>query len=232
VRNGAVSAIRSRIASRLALAAARRTADRFHRLYYEVGKRGGTWKDTRWLGVVAYKSPLDLWVYQEILHEVRPELIVETGTAHGGSALYLASICDLIGAGEVVTIDVEEGNARPRHPRVTYLLGSSVSDGIVDEVRARSRDRSPVLVVLDSDHRKDHVLGELRAYADLVTAGSYLIVEDTSVNGNPVEPAFGPGPMEAVRAFLREDRRFEVDRTREKLLMTFNPQGFLRKTRD
>ena len=230
MKRGAASAIRARIGSRLALASSRRTASRFHRLYYEVGKRGGTWKDTRWLGVVAYKSPLDLWVYQEILHEVRPQLIVETGTAHGGSALYLASICDLLGDGEVVTIDVAEGE-RPAHPRISYLRGSSVSGDVVAAVRARAEGRSPVMVVLDSDHREDHVLGELRAYADLVTPGSYLIVEDTSVNGNPVEPAFGPGPMEAVRTFLREDRRFEVDRTREKLLMTFNPGGFLKRIR-
>jgi cephalosporin hydroxylase len=87
-------------------------------------------------------------------------------------------------------------------------------------------------VILDSDHRRDHVLRELEIYSDLVTTGSYVIVEDTNINGHPVFPSFGPGPMEALREFLSSDHRFEMDRTREKLLLTFNPNGYLRKTAD
>jgi cephalosporin hydroxylase len=85
------------------------------------------------------------------------------------------------------------------------------------------------MVILDSDHSRDHVLAEMRAYADLVTPGSYLIVEDTIVNGNPVAKWFGPGPMEAVDAFLAEDQRFVIDDSCEKLMFTFNHRGYLRR---
>src|SRR5215203_3701979 len=203
--------------------------DQFHALYYDRNEQ--TWGNTFWLGHHVLKCPLDLWTYQEILHEVQPELIIETGTYQGGSALFLASICDLLGRGEVLTIDVDRREDRPRHPRITYLTGSSTSHAVLRQVRRRARDRSHVLVILDSGHARKHVLAELRAYAPLVTPGSYLVVEDTNLNGHPVYEAFGPGPMEAVQDFLKERDDFEVDRSREKFLFTFNPGGWLRKRR-
>lgn len=206
-----------------------RLIDGFHRLYYESGEAGGTWKDTKFLGVPTWKSPLDLWVYQELLWELRPGLIVETGTAHGGSALYLATLCETIGSGQVVSIDIGEWPDRPAHPRLTYVVASSTDPQVVAQVAERARTAGAVLVVLDSDHSRDHVLAELRAYAPLVTPGSYLVVEDTNVNGHPVYEAFGPGPMEAVQDFLKERDDFEVDRSREKFLLTFNPGGWLRR---
>jgi cephalosporin hydroxylase len=199
----------------------------FHRLYYDAE----VWKDTYWLGVPIQKCPLDLWVYQEILWEVRPDLIVETGTYQGGSALFLASMCDLLGHGSVVTIDLHPREGRPAHERITYLSGSSVEPGVVERVRAMAKPAERVLVLLDSDHSQGHVAAELRAYAPLVTPGSYLIVEDTNVNGHPVLPDFGPGPLEAVRDFLASTPDFVVDRAREKLLMGFNPGGWLRRVR-
>lgn len=199
----------------------------FHQLYY--GSRETTWADTRWLGVPAQKCPFDLWIYQEILHEVRPDLIVETGTADGGSALFLASVCDLLRNGRIVTIDVWDKPGRPNHERISYLHGSSTDPAIVQRVRKLVAGDDRVMVVLDSDHGKEHVLAELHAYASLVTLGSYLIVEDTNVNGRPVLPDFGPGPGEAVEEFLRGRSEFVVDRAREKLLMTFNPMGYLKK---
>jgi cephalosporin hydroxylase len=202
---------------------------RFHALYYDAAGLGGTWANTYWMGVRAQKCPLDLWIYQEILFELKPELIVECGTADGGSALFLAQMCDLIGRGEVVSIDVCTSPRRRRHPRLSYWLGSSTSPRIVDRVRRRAAGCDPVLVILDSDHRAGHVLQEMRLYAPLVTPGSYLIVEDTNVNGNPVYPDHGAGPAEAMQAFLREDSSFLVDTEREKLLLTFNPAGYLKK---
>jgi cephalosporin hydroxylase len=202
----------------------------FHKLYYDGHKQQGTWYATKWLGVTAWKCPLDLWVYQEIVHELRPDLIVETGTAFGGSALYLASICDLIHHGQVVTSDVAEVPDRPSHDRITYLTGSSTSPAIVERVRSMAAAKS-VLVVLDSDHRREHVREELEAYAPLVGPGGYVIVEDTNVNGHPVLPDFGPGPMEAVTEFLGGHPEFALDRSREKYLLTFNPRGFLRRIR-
>jgi len=207
----------------------RRIVRPFHRLFYESGTR--TWSSTRWLGTPAQKCPFDLWVYQELLYELRPEVIVECGTADGGSAHFLASICDLLGSGEIVTIDIRQLAGRPVHDRVTYLTGSSIAPEIVDNVRERVEGRSSVLVLLDSNHERDHVLAEMRLYGPLVTPGSYLVVEDSNVNGNPVLPEFGPGPGEAIDAFLAETDEFEIDESREKYFLTFNPRGYLRKTR-
>jgi cephalosporin hydroxylase len=206
-------------------------ADGFHRLYYDRGEAGGTWKDTTFLGVTTWKVPLDLWVYQELVWELRPGLIVETGTAHGGSALYLASLCETIGGGEWVSVDIGHWPDRPAHPRLTYLTASSTDPQVVAQVAERAAGAGRVLVVLDSDHSRDHVLAELRAYAPLVTPGSYLVVEDTNVNGHPVYEEFGPGPMEAVQDFLKENDTFAVDVTREKFILTFNPGGWLKKLR-
>ncbi len=202
----------------------------FHKLYYE--SQAETWTNTAWLGVRVLKCPLDLWVYQEILHEVEPDVIVETGTYLGGSALFLASLCQLMNRGRVITVDIEERTTRPKNERITYLHGSSVEDSVLNAVRSLIRPSDQVLVILDSDHSRGHVLGELRGYAPLVTNGSYLIVEDTNINGHPVEPSRGPGPMEAVTEFLRGNRDFVVDRSREKFLLSFNPGGFLRCTRE
>jgi cephalosporin hydroxylase len=201
--------------------------DQFHMLYYS--GREQTWGNTFWLGQTVLKCPLDLWSYQEILHEVQPELIIETGTYQGGSALFLASICDLLDQGEVLTIDVDRREGRPRHPRITYLTGSSTSSKILRQVRQRASGKSTVLVILDSGHGKDHVLSELHAYAPLVTPGSYLVVEDTNLNGHPVESNHGPGPAEAVEEFLERSDGFVRDESREKFLLTFNPGGYLRK---
>jgi cephalosporin hydroxylase len=204
--------------------------ERFHRLFYETSyaRRDG-WTNPKWLGVELLKCPFDLWIYQEILHEIKPEWILETGTAFGGSALYMASVLDHLGAGQVVSIDIVRKPDWPGHPRVSYLTGSSTSPEILDEVRRRVAGSSRVLVILDSDHKRDHVLEELRLYSPLVTKGSYVIVEDTNVNGRPVFPGFGPGPGEAVDEFLRGHPEFERDASRERFFVTFNPGGYLRR---
>jgi cephalosporin hydroxylase len=198
----------------------------FNDLYLREPKR--TFLNTHWLGVRLIKCPLDLWVYQELLFELRPDLIVETGTGLGGSALYLASICDLIDSGRVLTIDVwEPPGPRPEHRRITYLSGSSVAPETVTRVREEIGAEDRVMVVLDSAHEMEHVLAELRAYAPLVSEGSYLVVEDTNTNASRPEATLGP--LEAVHAFLSEDDRFEVDRSQEKFFMTFNPGGYLKR---
>jgi cephalosporin hydroxylase len=188
------------------------------------------WTEATWLGAQALKNPLDLWVYQEIMVETRPELIVETGTYRGGSAFFLASICDLLGAGEVVSIDIEPlRDDDPAHPRVTYLGGRSSTDPeVVAEVRGRARGKR-TLVVLDSDHSQAHVEAELAAYADLVPVGCYLIVEDSNIG--QIRKDLLPGPLEAIDVFLAGTDAFEIDRSREKFLITFNPSGYLRRVR-
>lgn len=202
-------------------------AREFHRVYFDLCSE--TWCNTRWLGVPVQKCPLDLWIYQEIITELRPDLVIETGTADGGSALFLASVCDAVGVGRVLTVDIKESPLREEHERIEYLVGSSVSDEVVARARAAAADAERVLVILDSDHGKPHVLDELGLYSALVTSGSYIIVEDTNLNGHPVHPGHGPGPMEAVEEFLAGDPGFERDPSREKFMLTFNPKGYLRK---
>jgi cephalosporin hydroxylase len=174
------------------------------------------------------QTPLDLWVYQELIVSLRPQLIVETGTAAGGSALFLATVCDAIRSGEIFTIDSQSREDRPIHARVTYFTGSSTAPETLDAVAERAIGKAPIMVILDSDHSREHVLAELRHYARFVTPGSYVVVEDTNVNGHPVACDFGPGPMEAVREFLRERDDFAPDREQEKFFLSFNPSGFLR----
>jgi cephalosporin hydroxylase len=210
--------------------ARRLVADAFHRIFYYSAMVGGTWHTVEWLGTPAWKCPLDLWIYQEIVHERRPDVILETGTWRGGTSYFLATLCELIGRGQVVTVDIEKQSDRPTHERIEYLHGSSVDPEIIESIRGRVKGRRRVMVILDSDHSEKHVREELRLYSDLVTEGDYLIVEDTNVNGHPVLPEHGPGPMEAVERFLSADGRFERDESRERLLLTFNPRGYLRRT--
>jgi cephalosporin hydroxylase len=204
-------------------------ADAFHRLYYYNPER--TWYDTRWLGHEIRKLPLDLWIYQEIVHEVRPDVIIETGTRFGGSAMFLAHLCDLIGHGEVITVDID-ADAQPSHPRVTYIEGSSTDPKVIDEIRPRASGRTTV-VILDSDHRERHVKAEIAAFKEYVSVGSYLIVEDSDTGGHPVQNVEVPdrGPMAAIEELLDADSSFEVDRTRERYFVTLNPAGFLRRVR-
>lgn len=205
-------------------------ADKFHDLYYTSWLNGRHTIDVNWLGHRALKCPLDLWIYQEILFETKPDLIIETGTNLGGSALYLASICQLLGHGRVVSIDTLRNPDLPQHPFIEYVTASSTDPETVRGIKERARGKS-VMVILDSDHSREHVLAELEAYKDLVNVGNYLVVEDTNINGHPTRADFGPGPMEAVLEFLPKNPQFMVDRARERFIMTLNPNGFLKRVR-
>jgi cephalosporin hydroxylase len=197
---------------------------------HDVLYRSDAWTDATWLGAQALKNPLDLWVYQEIMAETRPELVVETGTYRGGSAFFLASICDLLGAGEVLSLDIEPvRDDYPKHARITYVGGRSSTDPeVVAEVRARAEGKR-TLVILDSDHSRSHVEAELAEYAPLVPVGGYVIVEDSNIG--QIREDLLPGPLEAIEAFLGRTDAFEIDRSREKFLITFNPSGYLRRVR-
>lgn len=200
----------------------------FHKLYYDYGEDERVWQSTYWLGVKTAKNPLDLWIFQEIIFETKPDLIIETGSFMGGSALYMATICDLVNNGEIISIDINRTDF-PKHNRIKFLSGSSIDEEIINQVHNTIEENKKVMVVLDSDHTKKHVLEELKIYGKLVTKGCYMIVEDTNVNGHPVKPEFGDGPMEAVNIFLENNTFFVVDKSREKFFLTFNPNGYLKK---
>ena len=202
--------------------------NQFHRLYYEKANTGGTWVDTWWMGYKILKCPLDVWIYQEILYETKPDLVIETGTCNGGSAYYMACIMDILGVGMVATIDITAPARRPQHRRVQYFQGASTDAGIVAEIQRLAAGKS-VMVILDSDHSRDNVYQELQLYSPLVSKGNYLIVEDSNVNGHPTGLDHGPGPMEAINDFLVGNSQFQLDMRREKFFMTFNPRGYWRR---
>lgn len=210
-----------------------KAVDLYHKAFYYSAK---TWRVNKWFGILTEQNPNDVWITQEIIVETRPDFIIETGTLCGGSAALWSAILEQVNpGGRVITIDImDQAQEARRLPvvqkRVDFLRGSSTSPGIVEEVRNRVKGKK-VLVILDSDHSKEHVLRELAAYAPLVSVGSYLIVQDTNLNGHPVDPAFGPGPMEALEEFLAGNPGFEPDRSRERLLFTMHPGGYLKRVR-
>ena len=197
---------------------------RAHDVFYA----SNAWTQATWLGSQALKNPLDLWVYQEIMAETRPDVVIETGTYRGGSAHFLASVCDLLGSGEVVSIDIEpQRDDYPEHPRITYLAGRSSTDpDVLEEVRARVGGRR-TMIVLDSDHSQAHVDAELEAYAPFVPVGCYLIVEDSNIR--QIRPDLMPGPLQSIETFMASRSDFAIDREREKFLLTFNPSGYLKR---
>ena len=202
----------------------------FHKLLYE----SETWKGMTWMGVRTLQNPADMWVLQEMIYELEPDFIIEAGTFHGGSCVLFAMVLDQMGGdGKVLTIDIEPrvreaSQFRAFRERVEVITGSSTDPALVARIAERVKGKK-VMVLLDSDHRRDHVLAELRLYGPLVSEGSYVVVQDTNLNGNPVVPTYGPGPREAVEAFLAESPDFQVDRTREKFLVSFFPGGYLKR---
>jgi cephalosporin hydroxylase len=210
-------------------------ARQFHLLWYE-RRAEQTWKRNTWFGAVAQQCPFDLWIFQEIVAETTPQVIVELGVKHGGTALYFAHLLDLLYPGDpeggvVIGVDVHLGGvakATRRHERVRLIEGSSTDPDVVAQVHELCRGRR-TMVMADSDHSAAHVRAELDAYADIVSPGSYLVVSDTNINGHPAAEGWGAGPFEAVESFLSETDDFSVDTDRERHMMTLNPRGFLRK---
>ncbi|HXN08623.1 MAG TPA: cephalosporin hydroxylase family protein [Candidatus Acidoferrales bacterium] len=196
-----------------------------------------------WLGRPVIQYPQDLIAVQEVIWSVKPDLIVETGIAHGGSLIFYASLLELIGGpGKVIGIDndIRSHNraaieAHPLSTRITMVQGSSVDDAVARSVSEVARDKQRVVVILDSNHTHAHVLRELNLYSPLVHAGSYVIVFDTAIERMPADAfpnrPWGPGnnPHTAVQEFLSRNDRFAVDNVIDnKLLISAAPGGYLR----
>ena len=196
-----------------------------------------------WMGRPIIQYPQDMIAMQEIIWQVKPDLIIETGIAHGGSLIFSASMLELIGGeGEVLGIDIDirehnrvEIEKHPMYKRITMIQGSSVDEEIAKQVHGFAKGKKRILLILDSMHTHDHVLKELQFYSQLVTKGSYLVVFDTVIEDMPddmfPDRPWGKGnnPKTAVWEFLKTNDRFEIDKEMEnKLLITVAPDGYLK----
>lgn len=214
------------------VAVTRDNVERFQSLYYD----SMVWQNTKWLGVRSEQTPTDNWSMQELISELQPDYIIESGTMNGGTTLFYASVLSFVNPnGKVITIDVRpQVKDASRLPlwsqRVEMIVGSSLDPKVTGHLAQEVLDKK-VLVTLDSLHTRDHVLKEMEIYSKLVTPGSYLVVQDTNLNGHPVEPDWGPGPMEAVQEFLKTHDNFVVDRSREKFFLTHYPGGWLKRVK-
>jgi cephalosporin hydroxylase len=208
-----------------------RVCDDFHK-YYEENK---LWDKLRWMGIPMWKLPFDAMVVQNLIYKLKPDNIIETGTGMGGSSAFYATILEIIGNGLVITIDIENRHnidliPKKLRDRITFIQSSSTEVATVVRLYNRCRERKN-LVILDSWHTQDHVFNELNDYCDLVPVGSYIIVEDSHVNGHPIDWKWGNGPYEAIHEFLEtpKGKSFIIDKTIEHQMMTFNPDGFLKR---
>jgi cephalosporin hydroxylase len=196
-----------------------------------------------WLGLPIIQLPQDIVAMQEIMWQVKPDLVIETGVAYGGSLIFYASMMEMLGGdGQVVGIDVdlknENRSAIQNHPlykRITIIDGSSIDSTVAQRVCELAQGKKSILVVLDSNHTYKHVLAELELYSKLVTKDSYLVVFDTVIEDMP--DTFSPykkwsennNPKAAVRDFLKQNDRFVIDKfTEDKLLITASPDGYLK----
>ncbi len=205
-------------------------AEEYHKWYYNTS----VWMKTTWMGVGCWKSVSDMWNYQEILFELKPSLVIEFGTWRGGSALFFASVMRQIGEPfKVLSVDVDHKNLDPaarRDSDILFVESSSTVPAIAEHIqRLKSEFPGRIFAILDSDHSMNHVLAEMKLLRPLLSAGDYLLVEDSNVNGHPVLPGWGPGPYEAVEAYEHEfPNDYEHDGAREnKFGWTFAPSGFL-----
>lgn len=199
-----------------------------------------------WLGLPIIQMPQDIVVTQELIWECKPDVIIETGIAWGGSVVLYASMLQLIGKGKVVAVDLNlmdhvsaQIMAYPFSDRIQLYKGSSTAPDVVAKIKSHVAEGQSVMVLLDSNHTHEHVLDELRIYAPMITKGQYLVVSDTIVEDIPAQThrtrPWGPGnnPKTALRQYLTETDRFEIDScVNGKLLLTYSADGYCRCVQD
>jgi len=198
-----------------------------------------------WMGRPIIQYPQDMVIMQELIWQVKPDLIIETGIAHGGSLIFYASILELIGKGDILGIDIDirdhnrnEIESHPMAKRITMIQGSAIDPSVVEKVKEHAKGKKTVMVCFDSNHTHDHVLEELKAYSDLTTVGSYCVVFDTVVedlpkgvyNDRPWE--VGSNPKTAVFEFLKTNDNFVIDKSIDnKILISVAPDGYLKRVK-
>jgi cephalosporin hydroxylase len=196
-----------------------------------------------WLGVPIIQTPEDLVLMQELVFKIKPDIVIETGIAHGGSLVYYASLLELLGKGKVIGIDIDIRDhnkkvieSHPLYDRIEMIQGSSTSQDTIDELKKRIPANSKILVCLDSDHTKKHVLQELKLYQQFVNPGCYIVVFDTITSelaklGALDSRYIDNGPKEAVDEFLKKYNNFEIDKEYNKLYISTSQNGYLRRTK-
>ncbi len=199
-----------------------------HHYVHQAYRYGDPAMQQKWLGHDLLKNPLDCWIYQEIIYRVRPDYLIELGVMFGGASHFYASIMDLMGHGRVIGIDISLAKVKAvDSSRIEYIEGSSTAEDVFERVKSKVAGAT-VMVIADSDHEKSHVLKELRLYSQLVSVGSYYIVEDALNDPMHWHPVPNEGPQKAVQEFLRENDAFIPDvRYAEKYILTLNPWGYL-----
>jgi cephalosporin hydroxylase len=205
-------------------------SEEYHKWYFNTT----VWNKTKWMGVDCWKWVGDMWNYQEILFELKPSLVIEFGTWHGGSALFFASVMRQIAEPfKVLSVDIDHGTLDPAvrcDSDILFVESRSTVPAIAEHIqRLKSEFPGRIFAILDSDHSMNHVLAEMKLLRPLLSAGDYLIVEDSNVNGHPILPGWGPGPYEAIEAYEHEfpnDYKHDVARE-SKFGWTFAPNGFL-----
>ena len=184
---------------------------------------------TSYFGIPTLQSPIDAWIYQEIIFEVKPDVIIEIGNFNGGSTLSLAHILDNLNKGRVIGVDLYHATVPElvrNHPRITLITSDACA--AFEQVKSLIKDTDTVLIIEDSSHEYENTLKLLKLYGPLVKPGSYFIIEDGICHhGLAVGP--NPGPYEAIEKFTQENTDFSIDRSREGFLITWNPKGFLKR---
>lgn len=187
--------------------------------------------NTQYFGVKTLKNPLDFWVYQEIIYEQKPDVIIEIGNKWGGSSLALAHFLDSIGSGRIIGIDIDHSilnNKAKKHPRTTFIEGDAIS--AFKSVKKLIKDHEKVLIIEDSSHTYENTLDVLKLYSYFIQSNGYIIIEDSICHhGLDIGPS--PGPFEAIEDFIKENDEFSIDRDKESFFITWNPKGFLCKNK-
>ncbi|HEY2846597.1 MAG TPA: CmcI family methyltransferase [Pyrinomonadaceae bacterium] len=199
-----------------------------HHYVHQAYRYGDSEMQQRWLDHDILKSPFDCWIYQELIYKIKPDFIVELGIMFGGATHFYASICDLVGHGQVVGVDISLAKVKSvDNARITLVEGSSSSQETFEKVKGLVNGGT-ALVIADSDHEKNHCLAELRLFSKLVTVGSYYVVEDSLNDPMHWHPVPNEGPQAAALAFMDETDDFVIDtRYAEKYIFSLSPLGFL-----